>query len=164
MQAINIGCHDIHINGILNIDIDPAMRPDLVLDCTKLTEHFDKESVDFAYMGHFLEHLTVQEGKKVVADVFHILKQYGCVVITVPDYTKCEGLSIEEVESVVIASGQHKSLMNIARVKEYMHEAGFCTIAEIQPKETPHCPFPEVVWQTSAIGIKHPVVSFHGIN
>jgi len=164
MQALNVGCHDIHISEMLNIDIDPAMKPDLLLDCTKLAEHFDQESIDFVYMGHFLEHLSIQEGKKVVADIFHILKQYGSVVITIPDYTKCDGLTITEVESVVIAGGQHKTLMNIERVKEYMHEAGFCTIAEIQPKETPHCPFPEVTWQTSAIGIKHPVVRFHGIN
>lgn len=163
MQAINIGCHDIHIYGMLNIDIDPAMKPDLLLDCTKLTEYFGEESVNFVYMGHFLEHLTIQEGKKVVSDIFHILKQYSSLVVTVPDYTKCVGQNIEVVENVVIAGGQHKTLMNITRVKEYMHEAGFCTIAEIQPKETPHCPFPQVAWQTSAIGIKHPVVNFHGI-
>jgi predicted SAM-dependent methyltransferase len=164
MKALNIGCHDIHIAGMINIDIDPAMKPDLLLDCTKLTEHFEAESIDFIYAGHLLEHLTMSEGKKLVSDIYRILKQYGTFVTTIPDYTKCANMSIEETESVVIAGGQHKVLMNIQRLKKYMHEAGFCTIAEVQPNEIPHCPFPKVTWQTSAIAIKHPIVYFHGIN
>ena len=30
--ALNIGCHDIHMDGWVNIDIDPAMRPDVLWD------------------------------------------------------------------------------------------------------------------------------------
>lgn len=162
-QAINIACHDIHIKGTINIDIDPDMKPDLVWDCTKLKHKFVKESIDFAYAGHFLEHLDVLTGKKFVNDVFLILKMYGCFVVTVPDYTKCHGLSIEETESVIIASGLHKTLMNVDRVKKYFKEAGFLTIVEAQPNEISYCPFPEVAWQTCVIGIKHPEVSFYGV-
>jgi len=163
MEAINIACHDIHVSGMTNIDIDPLMKPDLLLDCTRLLEHFKEENVDFVYAGHFLEHLVYSEGQKVVSDIYKILRTYGVFIATVPDYTKCKTLSITEAESVILAGGLHKSLMDVERLKNYFKTAGFLTVVEAKPSELAHCPFPKVEWQTSVIGIKHPPVFFHGI-
>jgi hypothetical protein len=161
--ALNIGCHDIHIAGMVNVDNDAAMKPDLLLDCTKLTSKFEKNSVDFVYAGHFFEHFDVHVGKQIVIDIFTILKDYGVLVATVPDYTKCFGMKIEEAERIIIAVGTHKVLMNIDRLRDYLCCAGFKTVVQAKPSELAHCPFPNVEWQTSIIGIKHPHINFHGI-
>lgn len=163
MKALNIGCHDIHIENVINLDNDPTMKPDIVMDCTKLQENFEQESVDFVYAGHFLEHFEVPIGKKIAKDIFQILKPYGVLIATVPDYSKCMKMGIAEAERIIIAEGDHKSLMNIERLKDYLKEAGFLTVIEAKPWEIAHCPFPRVEWQTSVVGIKHPPVSFRGI-
>lgn len=161
--ALNLGCHDIHVAGMTNIDNDAAMKPDLLLDCAKLLERFKEETVDFVYAGHFFEHFSIEEGKKIVADIFKILKQYGVLIATVPDYSKCNDLPVDEADRIIMAVGTHKVLMNIDRLRSYLKSAGFITVVEAEPSELAHCPFPQVKWQTSVLGLKHPSVSFHGI-
>jgi predicted SAM-dependent methyltransferase len=163
MIALNIGCHDIHMSEMINIDNDPEMKPDLLLDCTKLLDHFQEKSVDFVYAGHFFEHFSISIGMKIVSDIFKILRPYGSLIVTIPDYSKCNELSIEEADRIIFAEDTHKVLMNFKRVKEYLKSAGFATVIEAKPNELAHCPFPNIEWQTSAIGLKHPPVSFYGI-
>lgn len=161
--AINLGCHDIHITGLTNIDIDEKMKPDLLWDCTKLLDKFKPESLNFVYAGHFLEHISIEIGKKVVSDIFTILKQYGTFIAVVPDYSKCFNMGIDEAERIIMAENTHKILMNSKRLKTYFSEAGFKTIIEAKPDEIAYCPFPMVEWQTCIVGIKHPQVGFYGI-
>lgn len=161
--ALNIACHDIHVLDMLNIDNDAAMKPDLLLDCTKLLEHFEKNTIKFIYAGHFLEHLSLEAGKKFVHDCFELLDQYGVLECVVPDWTKTFGLNTEEAERIIMANDTHKSLMDIIRLKEYFRQAGFLTIVEAEPSELGHCPFPQVKWQTCVLGVKHSKISFHGI-
>lgn len=163
MIALNLGCHDIHMTNMTNIDSDPESKPDLILDCKKISEYYDEESVDFVYAGHFLEHFSVDEGTRLVSDIFKILKVYGCFIAIVPDYSKCQDLSIDETERIIMAVGTHKVLMNANRLKKYFKDAGFLTVVEAMPSDLAHCPFPDVKWQTCIIGLKHQKVNFYGI-
>lgn len=160
--ALNIACHDIHIADMINIDNDPAMKPDILLDCTKLLHVYEINTIDFIYAGHFLEHLILEQGKQFVLDCFKLLKPYGVLEVTVPDWTKVFKMDTNEAERIIMAVGTHKSLMDITRLKEYLTYAGFLTVVEAEPNELGHCPF-KVDWQTCVVGIKHDKVQFHGI-
>jgi predicted SAM-dependent methyltransferase len=162
MVAVNIGCNDLHIDGFVNIDLNPDVIPDLVADCTKLKDYFPIGSISFAYAGHFLEHLSVGDGKLVVSDVYDLLQNFGVFIATVPDYSKTKDLDIKSAERIILAEGEHKCLMNAERLKEYFTEAGFLTSVIADPKSVGFCPFPEVEWQTCIIAIKHPKPTFRG--
>jgi predicted SAM-dependent methyltransferase len=161
--CLNVGCHDIHLEGFINIDIDHNMKPDLLADCTMLKEHFKENSVDFIYCGHFLEHLSLEVGKQVVCDFLSILRPYGTVIAVVPDYLKgiCTP-TIEERERILLGEGTHKILMDIGRLKSYFTSAGFLTVIQPQLYEIPHCPYPHVDWQTAVVAIKHDTVIHRG--
>jgi predicted SAM-dependent methyltransferase len=66
-------------NNIKNIDINHDMRNPLP---------FAGESVDFIYNEHFMEHLTVPEGLRVIKDFMRVLKKGGVLRISVPDLEK----------------------------------------------------------------------------
>ena len=137
------------------------MKPDLLADATRLEEHFQPGSVDYIYCGHFLEHLTVPEGRLLVQSFFRLLRDYGSVVFVIPDFTKCSEYTIEEQDSIIIADGLHKSLMNADRMRSYLEGAGFLTVVEaMNLSNLNHCPFPQVKWQSGMIGIKHEQVKF----
>ena len=161
--ALNLGCHDIRISGLINLDIDPAMQPDIVMDCTRLRNHYEDDTVDFVFCGHFLEHFNKPTGMQIVKDVHKILKPFGCFIAIVPDYTKTNDLSIDEAERIIMAEDTHKSLMAIPRLREYFISAGFQTCAQAYPHEIGYCAFPHVLWQSAMIGVKHPIPQFGGI-
>src|SRR5574343_790353 len=120
MKALNIGCHDIKLSGFLNIELDPAMAPDLVWDWTKLRSKFEEGSISFINAGHFLEHFDVPTGKRIVQDCFALLAPYGVLAVTCPDHTKVDGLTISEKERILFAEGDHKILMDASRMEEYL--------------------------------------------
>jgi predicted SAM-dependent methyltransferase len=159
MICLNVGCHDIQIAGFINIDIDPVMKPDLLWDATKLKEKFIDDTVDFIYCGHFLEHLSIVDGQKVIGDFYSILKPFGSIVTVIPDYTKTSKDLIEEAETVIIAGGQHKSLYDEQRLLKMFKIAKF-SAWPIDVKDIPWCRWPQVIWQSAIIGVKHPPVVF----
>lgn len=159
MICLNVGCHDIHIKDFVNIDIDENMKPDLILDATKLRSHFEDDSIDFIYCGHFLEHLNLQDANQVVGDFHKLLRVYGSLVCVVPDYTKAKNMKIEDMESVILADGQHKILFDEVRLKNLFSQNNF-TALNVNVKDLSWCRFPEVEWQSAIIAIKHPVVVF----
>lgn len=156
--CLNVGSHDIPLQGFTNIDIDPAMKPDLVWDATRLREKFQDDTVDFIYCGHFLEHITAVAGQQVLRDFYSLLRPYGSIVTVIPDYTKTMHLQVEEAESVILASGLHKTLYNEDRLLALVRSVGF-TAWPINVKDIPWVRFPGVLWQTAVIGLKHPIVN-----
>lgn len=159
--ALNLGCHDIHLSGFINVDLDPDMQPDLLWDCTRLLEKFAPGTVDCINAGHFLEHLDVATGRKVVQDVYMLLREYGVFIATCPDYTKVDGNTTEEKERIILAEGTHKALMDGPRMLSYFRDAGFSTATVTEPDKIGLCPFPGEAWQTCVIGVKHPEVKFY---
>lgn len=62
------------------VDIDPARKPDIVMDATQLT--FDNESFDAVFMLEVLEHVV--EPKAALNEVNRVLKPGGRFVISTP--------------------------------------------------------------------------------
>ena len=79
---LNVGCGKVKFPDWVNIDIEPDA--DLVIDVTKGLP-FDDNSVDFIYCEHVLEHLTSDEGEKVLREFYRCLKVGGVLRIAMPD-------------------------------------------------------------------------------
>ena len=160
-KALNLGSNVHKFLGFINIDLDEKHNPDLVADCCHLDKHFEPNSVDFIHAGHFLEHVPYGDAIRIIKQCHSILKPFGSLLITVPDYTKCEGLSIEEAERVILGSGEHVCLYHIGRLKQIMDAGGFRLWAEVPLENVPYLiyannrnPVPDK-WQTSVVAVKH---------
>lgn len=79
---LNVGCGKVKLPGWVNIDIEPDA--DLVIDVRKGLP-FNDNSIEFIYCEHFLEHLTLKEGQKVIKEFFRCLKKGGVLRIAMPD-------------------------------------------------------------------------------
>lgn len=79
---LNVGCGKVKLSGWVNIDIEPGA--DLVMDVRKGLL-FDNNSVDFIYCEHVLEHLTFEEGERVLREFKRCLARGGRMRIAMPD-------------------------------------------------------------------------------
>lgn len=112
VKAINLGCGLSIAPGWINIDNSPNARlskypllrwslwklgilSDLHygVDWPKTIEIYDLKkrlpyadsTIDYVYTSHFLEHLARADAKRLIAEVFRILKPGGVARIVVPD-------------------------------------------------------------------------------
>ena len=84
---LHIGCGNNLFQGWVNIDIikQKSMgRSYLRADLTKKMP-FSDNSVDLIYSEHFIEHLKIEQGVKIFAEFFRLLKPEGMVRIATPD-------------------------------------------------------------------------------
>lgn len=80
---LHVGCGNVKLLGWVNIDVEPGAA-DLIIDVRKGLP-FDDNSVDFIYNEHFIEHLTYEEGQKVLKEFWRVLKKGGVLRIATPD-------------------------------------------------------------------------------
>lgn len=75
-----------HFNGWkqLLLDIDPAVKPDIVYDALDMQELTGGE-YDAVYCSHNLEHFYAHDVPKVLAGFLHVLKPGGFAEINVPN-------------------------------------------------------------------------------
>ena len=71
---LKVGCGKVKLPGWANIDIEPSA--DLIIDIRKGWP-LDDCSVNFIHSEHFLEHLTYEEGRKVLEEFQRCLKGGG---------------------------------------------------------------------------------------
>lgn len=83
MLMLHIGCGDVYFDGWVNIDISSS-KADLNYDLRKPLP-YNENTVDFIYNEHFIEHLTVQDGLKVLSDFNRILKKGRVLRIATPN-------------------------------------------------------------------------------
>lgn len=69
----------------VRLDIDPAVRPDIVGDIVTLAGIADA-SFDGIYSSHNLEHLHHDDAGRALASFYRVLKPGGICVVTVPDF------------------------------------------------------------------------------
>jgi predicted SAM-dependent methyltransferase len=83
MKKVHLGCGSNIMKDWINIDMidDPnIMNFDL-----RNTLPFENNSIDFFFCEHFLEHLTREEGLKLLKDIYRCLKPGGVSRVSVPD-------------------------------------------------------------------------------
>ena len=73
---LNLGCGSDHKKGFINIDIDKRLKPDLVHDVRKKLP-YKANSVDHILLQDLLEHVTKEDGEKLLADCSRVLRAGG---------------------------------------------------------------------------------------
>lgn len=84
---LNVGCGTDYKKGWINIDNNSdenITKLDLNWDLRNPLPFAD-ESVDYIFNEHFIEHLTVDEGKAAVQDFMRVLKPGGVLRMATPD-------------------------------------------------------------------------------
>jgi predicted SAM-dependent methyltransferase len=84
---LNVGCGTDYKKGWINIDNNSdenIEKLDLNWDLRKPLP-FPDNSVDFIFNEHFIEHLTVEEGQRVIKDLMRVLKPGGVLRMATPD-------------------------------------------------------------------------------
>lgn len=66
----------------IRVDVDPTCLPDIVADMRDLG---NIGSYDSVYCSHALEHVTKEDGVRVLQEFRRVLKPGGCVIVVVPD-------------------------------------------------------------------------------
>ena len=87
MLKLQIGSNVWKKAGWINIDIDPSVNPDLVLDVRQGLPYQDN-SIDYIFMEHFFEHINQQESQKLLHECYRALKSGGVIRISGPDLQK----------------------------------------------------------------------------
>jgi predicted SAM-dependent methyltransferase len=84
---LNVGCGTDYKEGWVNIDNNSdnnIEKLDLNWDLRNSLP-YKKNSVDFIFNEHLIEHLTVEEAKVVVKDLIRVLKKGGVLRIATPN-------------------------------------------------------------------------------
>jgi SAM-dependent methyltransferase len=71
--------------GEIRMDLDPAVRPDVVGSMTDMRGHFDAGSFDAVWSSHSLEHLHSHEIPLALTEFRRVLKASGFALISCPD-------------------------------------------------------------------------------
>lgn len=95
---LNIGCYYMKLDNFINIDINPNIKPDLVLDMLKIREKFGFNSIKIILISQVLEHIDKENGIKLLKDLYYIIQPNGQLIVEVPDGRDLEGrLQREEI-------------------------------------------------------------------
>lgn len=82
--SLNIGCGKNAEQGWLNVDIDPEASA-VYMDATQPFPFAD-DSFDYVFSEHLFEHLDYASGRRMLAEVFRVLRPGGVFRLTTPDF------------------------------------------------------------------------------
>ncbi len=149
---VHLGCGTVRLGGWTNVDLDRAVRPDVLVD---LRAGFPAQPgmVQFVFSEHVFEHLALESGRRVLADLYRALEPGGVVRIAMPDLhyiavrylegrylsddSECEGhegATLLEVDSaaqlfnVALRSWGHLYLYDLAELTLRLGQAGFSSV------------------------------------
>jgi len=80
---LHIGCGWNKINGFVNIDKSPEVKPDLVVDIEKGLP-FPDNSFEYIYSSHCLEHVRPQYWKNLLNEISRIAKDECILELRLP--------------------------------------------------------------------------------
>ncbi|MGO1074481.1 class I SAM-dependent methyltransferase [Inquilinus sp. CA228] len=84
LVKLYVGSRDFKPDGYLTVDIDPAMKPDIIADITNMNAVADR-SADEVVAGHVLEHIDWPDSFLAFAEFARVLKPEGVLKIALPD-------------------------------------------------------------------------------
>jgi predicted SAM-dependent methyltransferase len=82
-RRVNCGSGDYPLPGFCNLDADPSKPADIHATVPPLP--FDDACLDEIYAGHFLEHLTYDDGQAFLKECYRCLVPGGKLGLVVPD-------------------------------------------------------------------------------
>jgi len=147
-MKLHIGCGKRIINGWVNIDLDPANKPDIVDDAETLSLINDG-SADIIYASHVLEHFKRNNTLKVLQLWHSKLKPGGVLRLAVPDFEKVvqaytsRGLPLKTLLGFLVG-GQKNDLDNHYMVFDFnllestLKKANYIDVKRYNWEETEH--------------------------
>ncbi len=83
---LNLGCGSIKYPDFLNVDIDPAYNPDMILDLSKVPYPFPDNHFEYIVAEHVIEHLD--DVFAVMQEIYRISKPGAEILIRVPHFSR----------------------------------------------------------------------------
>lgn len=137
-MKINIGCGQAKFADYTNIDIDPGMKPDLVLDVSKQVLPFGSWMVDEVTMIHTIEHIARGFHPMVFGEINRVLKIGGELILAFPNAEKIlqfaldnhRGMRQSYWEYAIVGRGLsiwdcHRALIFPTDMISFLREYGF---------------------------------------
>ena len=157
---VHLGCGPVHLEGWVNVDIDPAVRPDVRVDL-RLGFPAPPSSVAFIYSEHVFEHLTLEDGLRLFADCRLALVPGGVMRIAMPDLRYIvdrylgnwkeqawlEDSAYEAIDrparmlNFALRSWEHLYVYDLADLTLRLNNSGF---TNVEPRELGQSPHPEL--------------------
>jgi ubiquinone/menaquinone biosynthesis C-methylase UbiE len=140
MLNLNIGCGLTHLDGFVNIDKDPGVIPDYVLDVTQGLGKYDTESVSRIYFSHTIEHIPEKFHVPILEEFWRVLKPKGFLFISYPEFVLCAKnyidnfLGMRDYWKATVYGRQlspedfHCALMDTPQVIRQLKETGFSPV------------------------------------
>ena len=133
---LNLGCNYMKLDDFINIDINPDVKPDMVLDITKLHEKFPANSVNLILISQTLEHVDEQIGMEVLNQIHYVLSPGSWIIVEVPDggdiEEKFKNGEINEHQYNTLKSGNtevpyqdHHALYTKEKLENILRNIGF---------------------------------------
>ena len=156
---INLGCGNIYVEGMINIDFFSATKSDYGLDL-RFPFRIATESIDGLSSEHTFEHLSYEEVANALSECYRILKPGAVIRIILPDlsilvdkYQQGDNAWFGQWKDVMLADASrahmrknftkmfalcftasyyhHKSCWDFETIKEYLNDAGFTEVQRL---------------------------------
>jgi len=150
---LNLGCGDCIIPGYVNADFYYKFKfwykyqeKDWQLDL-RYPLNCEDNTFDGIFTEHTLEHLYPQQVKKLLRELYRVLKEKSVIRITVPDIEKYVGYYMRNIEYIdkfdrmygsgcfaircVTQGAYHLSVWDYDELKYYLEDVGFKQITKM---------------------------------
>jgi hypothetical protein len=131
-KKYHLGCNKLLVKGWLNVDfvdknsfVEGEFYP---LAISTQADYFflnwdlvnglpaEKESLDYVYHSHFLEHLSYRDGLKIIGEIFSALRPRGRHRIVVPDLEKYCRSYLNDRDDFLI---RYQKTLSVGQVEDY---------------------------------------------
>lgn len=106
MKLLNMGSGNIHIDGFVNVDINPKFA-DVVCDFRVAPYPFEDNTIDKIVAAHIVEHLYADENLLFMDECWRILKPGGTLEVIFPLWDSKDAW-IDPTHVRAIHPGQYK--------------------------------------------------------
>lgn len=123
-RRLNIGCGRRYHDDWTNLDLE-SNDPDVIQhDITKGVP-FEENHFDSVYHSHVLEHLTPEQGRRLIEECYRVLAPGGILRIVVPDLERIARLYLETHDEAWIgdeSSRNHYDWMKLELLDQLVRE------------------------------------------
>jgi predicted SAM-dependent methyltransferase len=140
---LHLGCGRRYLPGFYHIDALAYSHVDMVADIAELK--LPDESADEIYLCHVLEHFPRQSILPLLRNFYRILKQEGCLRISVPDFKACvehyNGHNLHELLGLLVGGQRkdqydfHSMIFDFELLKLFLENSGFQDISIYSAEE-----------------------------
>lgn len=147
---LNLGCGTNKIPGFLNVDTEKTCKPDILCDFVSKKLPLKSGTVDEIVFFHCIEHIRKCFHKRILTEIWRLLKPGTQVFISYPEFSKCYKNWATNFRGKrdfwektmfgrqLYASDYHVCAMHTPEFKDLLKDCGFESITNISEEIEPH--------------------------